>query len=153
VDGRLFYVMKRVRGHTLRDWLARAAPGDSIRVFERICDPVAFAHAHGCIHRDLKPENIMVGAFGEVMVMDWGIAKDNVHPKTGSHAESGSHADPLAARDRVVIGARQTDAGTVLGTPGYMPPEQASGNADGVDERQHAAVRVCNGSDEARLGL
>jgi serine/threonine protein kinase len=131
VDGRLFYVMKRVRGETLARFVREGpSQGDVLRVFERICDAVAFAHAHGCIHRDLKPENIMVGAYGEVMVMDWGIAKDKVPPPEG-----GSDADPIAATDSVVVRSRQTDAGTVLGTPGYMPPEQASGDADGVDER------------------
>ena len=75
-DGRLFYVMKRVRGRTLGEHL-RDNPdlNERLRLFERICEPVAFAHAQGFIHRDLTPGNVMVGAFGEVMVMDWGVAK------------------------------------------------------------------------------
>jgi eukaryotic-like serine/threonine-protein kinase len=75
-DGRLFYVMKRVKGRTLAEHL-QAVPDltERLRIFERISEPVAFAHAQGFIHRDLKPENVMVGSFGEVMVMDWGVAK------------------------------------------------------------------------------
>ena len=80
-DGRLFYVMKRVHGQTLRDYLLEAPDlPETLRIFERICEPVAFAHAHGCIHRDLKPENVMVGEFGEVMVMDWGVARMSSGP-------------------------------------------------------------------------
>ena len=75
-DGRLFYVMKRVgAGRCASTCATHPDLTERLRLFERICEPVAFAHAHGFIHRDLKPENVMVGAFGEVMVMDWGVAK------------------------------------------------------------------------------
>ena len=75
-DGRAFYVMKLVRGASLPDHLAREPRLDErLRIFERICEPVAFAHAHGLVHRDLKPANVMVGSFGEVLVLDWGLAK------------------------------------------------------------------------------
>jgi serine/threonine protein kinase len=76
-DGRPFYVMKRVHGRTLRAVIETTAPpqAERLRIFERVCEAVSFAHAHGIIHRDLKPENVMVGTFGEVMVMDWGIAR------------------------------------------------------------------------------
>jgi serine/threonine protein kinase len=110
-DGRLFYVMKLVRGRTLRAYIADLRDlSERLRVFERICEPVAFAHAHGCIHRDLKPENVMIGAFGEVMVMDWGVARVE-------------NAGDSGAEDAIVVGTR-----------GFMPPEQAQGIAD-VDAR------------------
>ena len=109
-DGRPFYVMKRVQGRTLQSHLETAMPlAERLRIFERVCEAVSFAHAHGIIHRDLKPSNVMVGDFGEVMVMDWGVAR---------------------VRDR----HPGTDAGTVLGTRGFMPPEQLAGDGD-VDQR------------------
>jgi serine/threonine protein kinase len=75
-DGRVFYVMKFVQGRRLDQYVdAESALPNRLRLFQKICEAVAFAHAHGVIHRDLKPENIMVGAFGEVLVMDWGVAK------------------------------------------------------------------------------
>lgn len=101
-DGRLFYVMKRVRGTTLRAYVERGPGlGERLKVFERICDAVAFAHAHQVVHRDLAPDNVMVGEFGEVLVLDWGLA---------TMAESGGD-----------------EAGTVAGTRGFMAPEQARG--------------------------
>jgi serine/threonine protein kinase len=107
-DGRLFYVMKRVRGRTLREHLdAQPDLTERLRIFERICEPVSFAHAHGIIHRDLKPENVMLGAFGEVLVMDWGAA--------------------------VVDG--RASPGTIVGTRGFMPPEQARGDTGAIDPR------------------
>ena len=121
-DGRLFYVMKWVRGRTLRDLLETPPPlTELLRVFERLCEPVAFAHAAGVIHRDLKPENVMIGAFGEVLVMDWGVAKHEGAPSPGAASA------PLRSVD--------TEAGDVIGTPGFMSPEQARGEADRVDAR------------------
>ena len=73
-DGRVFYAMKLVRGAPL-DALPATPLAERLRIVERICEAVAFAHAHGVIHRDLKPQNVMVGPFGEVLVMDWGVAK------------------------------------------------------------------------------
>ena len=120
MGGRPFYVMKLVKGRRLDEWRADAPPlAERLRAFDRICEAVAYAHAHGVVHRDLKPANVMLGAFGEVLVMDWGVAK--------VLAESADAARFAAA------GEGGTSAGTVLGTPGYMPPEQATGGA--VDAR------------------
>lgn len=74
-DGRFYYTMKLVRGVRLDAWARREhAQSERLRLFARICEPVAFAHASGIVHRDLKPENVMVGKFGAVLVMDWGVA-------------------------------------------------------------------------------
>jgi serine/threonine protein kinase len=74
-DGRFYYTMKLVRGARLDAWLAEGHPlSERLRLFARICEPLAFAHAQGIVHRDLKPENVMVGEFGAVLVMDWGVS-------------------------------------------------------------------------------
>ena len=74
-DGRMFYAMKRVDGRRLDEIAAGAPLPERLRIFQKVCEAVAFAHAHGVLHRDLKPENVMVGRFGEVLVMDWGVAQ------------------------------------------------------------------------------
>jgi serine/threonine protein kinase len=74
-DGRVFYVMKRIRGERLDAWRRSAPPlRAALRVFQRVCEAVAFAHEAGVVHRDLKPENVMIGPFGEALVLDWGVA-------------------------------------------------------------------------------
>ena len=126
-DGRPFYVMKRVHGRTLQACIDAAEPvPERLRIFERVCEAVAFAHAHGIIHRDLKPANVMVGTFGEAMVMDWGVAR--VLDGVPIASSSGDRTIAVAAQHSA------TDAGTVLGTPGFMPPEQVQNRGD-VDER------------------
>jgi serine/threonine protein kinase len=136
-DGRVFYTMKLVQGQRLdqrRDELGGVP--ERLRTFQKICEAVSFAHAHQVLHRDLKPQNIMVGQFGEVLVMDWGLAKvlnaeisaePNPSRKIRLQQED-SHSD-----------ADTTDAdtahGAVLGTPGYMAPEQARGEVDAVGQR------------------
>ena len=125
-DGRCFYAMKLVRGLRL-DEHAREGRGlaERLRLFEKICDAVAFAHAQGVIHRDLKPANVMVGPFGEVLVLDWGVAKVLADPEVSAAPAFA----PAAPREVDVDGATLTAAGTVLGTPGYMAPEQARGES------------------------
>jgi serine/threonine protein kinase len=115
-DGRIFYAMKFVRGSRLDEYaVENASLRDRLRKFQAACDAVAFAHAHGVIHRDLKPQNIMIGSFGEVLVLDWGVAK--------------------IRDDAVSSPAFQTMEGTVIGTRHYMSPEQARGEIDQLDER------------------
>ena len=98
-DGRLFYVMKLVRGETLATYLARlTGEPRKLAIFERVVETVAFAHAAGIVHRDLKPENIMVGSFGEVLVLDWGLAKVLGGPARNRRARR--HARIHGARTR-----------------------------------------------------
>jgi serine/threonine-protein kinase len=142
-DRRPFFAMKLVKGHTLAQLLeARNSPEDDrprfLSIYEAVCQTVAYAHARGVIHRDLKPSNVMVGAFGEVQVMDWGLAK--VLPKGGAaddeKAGQRSHQETVIATARSASGdADLSHAGSVLGTPSYMAPEQARGAIDCVDER------------------
>jgi eukaryotic-like serine/threonine-protein kinase len=134
-DGRVFYTMKLVQGRRLdqrRDELGGLP--ERLRTFQKICEAVAFAHAHQVLHRDLKPQNIMVGKFGEVLVMDWGLAKllNAEMPAKPNPApairlqQSPSDADTAEA---------DTAHGVVLGTPGYMAPEQAHGDVAAVGPR------------------
>jgi serine/threonine-protein kinase len=133
-DGRVFYAMKYVKGGRLDEY-ARAlhSTPDRLRVFQKVCDAVAFAHSRGVLHRDLKPENIMIGPFGEVLVMDWGVAK--------LVADAGGKSPDVAPRgDDPEAGAEEhrrpdTQDGAVIGTPGYMSPEQVRGEASRTDER------------------
>ena len=127
-DGRFFYAMKYVRGSRLDEYAAQGASlNDRLRKFQAVCDAVAFAHAHGVIHRDLKPQNIMIGSFGEVLVMDWGVAK--IKPRMNAD-ERGSNSD---SRSFAFIRGNTSD-GTIIGTRDYMSPEQARGEVE-IDER------------------
>jgi serine/threonine protein kinase/formylglycine-generating enzyme required for sulfatase activity len=138
-DGRPYFTMKEIRGRSLLEVIEELhAASDGtwgttpsgwtlnrlITVFQQVCEAVAYAHSRGVLHRDLKPTNVMVGAFGEVVVMDWGLAKI-----------AGSVSGPISSNSAIqVVTSRsrgnmfQTRSGSVAGTPNYMPPEQARGD-------------------------
>jgi tetratricopeptide (TPR) repeat protein len=131
--GRPFLAMKLIKGRTLAELLAGGATarGELLAAFEHVCQAMAYAHSRGVIHRDLKPHNIMVGRFGEIQVMDWGVAKQRVDTAGETTAPGGDDVpDPCDVTE-----GSKTAAGVVLGTPAYMPPEQAAGLIDEVDER------------------
>lgn len=129
-DGRVFYVMKLVRGGRLEEFARTASLTEVLRLFLRVCETVGFAHAQGVVHRDLKPSNIMVGEFGEVLVLDWGIARLVRDESPPSGAPPAPDGEPVPSRD-----GADTAPGTVLGTPGFMAPEQANGWSHLVDDR------------------
>jgi serine/threonine protein kinase len=135
-DGRVFYAMKFVRGNRLDEYASEVESSkDRLRKFQAVCDAVAFAHAHGVVHRDLKPQNIMIGSFGEVLVLDWGVAKVLRNVTSALEAETLI----LPGRKTLVISSNEnsddTAHGTVIGTPFYMSPEQAQGEIDRLDGR------------------
>ena len=140
--GRFFFVMKRLEGETLEAVISRLRAGDPAahekysfpmraQLFLGICSAVAYAHKQGFVHRDLKPANIMLGPFGEVTVMDWGLAKRIRGPQT--RPLPGAVTEPHSGPRRPTI--LSTQLGTLMGTPLYMSPEQARGEHDKVDER------------------
>jgi serine/threonine-protein kinase len=133
-----FYVMRLVRGQTLDGAIEayqqrRAAHKDDplelrrlLAAFSTVCQALGYAHSRGVLHRDLKPENIVLGDFGEVVVLDWGLARVRGEPSPGE-----DQPGPIAAP----AGTGHTEAGSLLGTPSYMAPEQALVRLDLVDER------------------
>lgn len=176
-DGRPYYVMRLVRGSTLAQHATGRGRGELLRLFLQVCDAVAFAHARGVIHRDLTPGNVMIGEFGEVLLVDWGVARvlaagDAVGAGGGatgsapnrkvvgstaatatpddteSAAATGTGGDPGAAgaagaaehpqdsaERRAAVSNPLTADGMIVGTPGFMSPEQARGAARDADQR------------------
>ena len=137
-DGRPFFVMKLIHGQTLAELLAaRATPAEDlprwVGVFEQVCQAVAFAHARDLIHRDLKPSNVMLGEFGEVLVLDWGIAKALA---AGSQPAQGPSTpvllSPSVGGAATAPGGSETLPGQARGTPAFMAPEQARGEVGRV---------------------
>jgi eukaryotic-like serine/threonine-protein kinase len=135
-DGTVFFTMKRIRGVTLDAALAALRGGDPaaarwtrrrlLTAFLAVCQAVELAHARGVVHRDLKPGNMMLGDYGEVYVLDWGVASLASDPAPGSSGLRAAAPDGTGDDDLTITG-------TFLGTPGYMPPEQACGHP--VDAR------------------
>ena len=139
-DGEARITMKRVRGHTLETVLSGLAAGDSalarrfsrrrlLTAFVSVCRALEYAHTRGVVHRDVKPANVMLGDFGEVHLLDWGIARV---PGGGPNIESPEDAEKPSASVR---SSAETAMGAIVGTPAYMSPEQASGRTDLIDGR------------------
>ena len=154
-NGRPWFTMKLVDGEELsllinnlrfdveRKQLAEPLPvarGRLLEIFGKVCDAVAYAHSRGVLHRDLKPDNVMVGAFGDVLLMDWGIARargadgrDNSLLDFGDDLQAPGSTRPVQLDAGAE--ARLTHDGSIVGTPVYMSPEQALGATDEIDER------------------
>ena len=135
---RLFFTMKKVQGEPLHEIINKkelASRTDRdifnlIQIMLKVCDAVSYAHSKGVLHRDLKPDNIMVGKFGQVYLMDWGIA---LIKKNMNRTFSGMEIPEVKKRKRYCV--REEKKGSVLGTPCYMSPEQACGELNAIDER------------------
>lgn len=132
-EDRMYFTMKKVEGATIREILDKQIAGDPraleefdlermLGVLVQTCNGLAYAHAHGVVHRDVKPENILVGEFGEVVLLDWGVAK--------VWADSKGEADDERMQHEVL-----TDVNQRPGTPLYMSPEQVRGGGAAIDHR------------------
>ncbi|MFO0953193.1 MAG: protein kinase, partial [Isosphaeraceae bacterium] len=140
-DRRPYFTMKLVRGRTLSALLAERESLSSdlprfLAVFEQVCQTMAYAHTRGVIHRDLKPANIMVGHFGEVQVMDWGLAKVLGRADTPiKPAPARPEGQVRTSRSNDTRFSELSEPGEAMGTPAYMAPEQAQGDTERLDER------------------
>ncbi|PJB33800.1 MAG: serine/threonine protein kinase [Deltaproteobacteria bacterium CG_4_9_14_3_um_filter_63_12] len=142
-DGSYFFIMKKVEGETLEDIIEKLIAGDAeaharftfperARICMEVLQALNFAHQQGVIHRDLKPANIMVGPYGEVLVMDWGLAKIIGTPEP---VRSDDDAQEPEGKQESRARLYETRVGSLLGTPAYMSPEQAEGKTDQIDAR------------------
>jgi tetratricopeptide (TPR) repeat protein/tRNA A-37 threonylcarbamoyl transferase component Bud32 len=140
-DRRPYFAMRLVKGRTLASLLSdRTSPRRDLSrflaIFEAVAQTVAYAHARAVIHRDLKPSNVMVGAFGEVQVMDWGLAKVLSQGGVADDVSAGRlEEETVIATTRSASDSDLSLAGSVMGTPSYMAPEQARGEVNALDER------------------
>ena len=136
-DGELYYVMQKIEGCTLGDVLRGVRHRDTkivqkwtlfrlLAAFERICSAVAFAHHRGVIHRDIKPANIMLGPFDEVLVVDWGVVRLGEAPEVNAEA---SLQQPVDSDEDIWA---ETGPGLTVGTPGFMAPEQVTGDRENI---------------------
>jgi serine/threonine-protein kinase len=134
--GNHYFVMRYIEGETLEQIIARLAAGDAayharftfahrVQVFLGVLHAIAYAHSKDIVHRDIKPSNIIVGPYGEVVVMDWGVAKKKGAPEAATSAGS-------PGQDKELY---RTQQGSLVGTPAYMSPEQAMGAVDQIDDR------------------
>lgn len=134
IEGRLYFTMKKVEGQTLREILDLQSTGDAdaiavynldrmLGIIIQVCNALSYAHVHGVVHRDVKPENILIGEYGEVIILDWGVAK------------VWASDDPTLQDDKEMEHEVLTDAGQRPGTPLYMSPEQIRGGGDDIDGR------------------
>jgi serine/threonine-protein kinase len=141
-SGQVYLVMKHLDGETMEQIIEKLRESDPeatakytiehrVRLFAAVLDAIRYAHARGVIHRDLKPANIMIGPYGEVTVLDWGIAKP-IPPKDGRPAPQPLARPVTDSHDKRL---QETQFGALAGTPLYMSPEQASGRNDELDER------------------
>ena len=138
-SGEVFFTMKLIEGRTLKDVLSKLRKKDIetaelfgrtrlMNIFRSVCMAIGFAHSRGVIHRDIKPSNIMVGEYGEVLVLDWGVAKVVGRDDALSHLDDSVQTKRSASGDSTMMGL-------ITGTPSYMPPEQAAGRVDKLDQR------------------
>ena len=149
-DGeRSYYTMKFVRGRTLteviseyhsrrRDAAEQGVTPPLIQLlnqFVSVCNTIAFAHSRGVVHRDLKTENVVVGNFGEVIVLDWGLARRLEKHENAAEGKPDELTATVMLDERAAATSSQTMQGDKLGTPAYMSPEQARGEVDLIDER------------------
>jgi serine/threonine-protein kinase len=144
-DDAPYFTMKLVKGRTLAALLLqRKSPADNrgrlLAIFESVCQTMAYAHSKSVLHRDLKPANIMVGAFGEVQVVDWGLAKvlhrgGVADERRAKESKESLHTVIETVRSGPGSSGSDSLAGSIMGTPAYMAPEQAQGEVEGLDER------------------